>query len=45
MGVGFLLYSEPVEVWVLAGAALVVAGNVINLLGERRNRRSSADVS
>jgi drug/metabolite transporter (DMT)-like permease len=45
MGVGFLLYSEPVEVWVLAGAALVVAGNVVNLLGERRNRRSSTGVS
>lgn len=38
MGVGFFLYSEPVEIWVLAGAAIVVAANVINLLGERRNR-------
>ena len=27
------------------GAALVVAGNVVNLLGERRNRRSSAGVT
>jgi drug/metabolite transporter (DMT)-like permease len=38
MGVGFLLYAEPVEVWVLAGAAIVIAANVINLVGERKRR-------
>ena len=38
MGVGFLIYSEPVEISVLAGAAIVVAANLINLLGERRKR-------
>jgi drug/metabolite transporter (DMT)-like permease len=38
MGVGFVLYAEPVEIWVLAGAAVVIAANVINMLGERRNK-------
>lgn len=38
MGVGFLIYSEPVEISVLTGAAIVVAANLINLLGERRKR-------
>ncbi len=38
MGVGFVLYAEPVEIWVLAGAAVVIAANVINMLGERRGK-------
>jgi len=36
MGVGVIIYGEPLEVWVLAGGAIVIAANVINLLGERR---------
>jgi drug/metabolite transporter (DMT)-like permease len=33
--VGYLLYDEPLSLYVLAGALLVVAGNMINVLAER----------
>jgi drug/metabolite transporter (DMT)-like permease len=33
---GVLLYNEGLDPWVLAGGAVVVAGNVINMVGERR---------
>ncbi len=33
---GLLIYGEPLEVWVLAGAAVVFAGNFLNLWSERR---------
>ena len=36
VGVGFALYGEPVEHGVVAGAAVVVLANIINLFGERR---------
>jgi len=36
--VGLLLYQEPLDPYVLAGGAIVVAGNLINLLGEHRRR-------
>ena len=34
--VGFLLYGEPLEFWVLAGAAIIFGGIYINLRAERR---------
>jgi drug/metabolite transporter (DMT)-like permease len=34
--VGFLVYREPLSVAVLAGGALIVLGNLVNLAGERR---------
>ena len=34
--VGMLLYGEPFELAVLAGGALIVAGNLVNLRGQRR---------
>jgi drug/metabolite transporter (DMT)-like permease len=35
--VGYLFYDEPLTFFVLAGAVLVVAGNMVNVLAERRN--------
>ncbi|OYU19366.1 MAG: EamA family transporter [Rhodobacteraceae bacterium PARR1] len=35
--VGMALYSEPVDVWVLAGAAVIFCGNWINIRSERRS--------
>ena len=37
--VGMLLYGEPLEIAVLAGAALILAGNTANLLPARRRPR------
>lgn len=34
--VGLLVYQEPIDPWVLAGGAVIVAANLVNLLGERR---------
>lgn len=33
---GMLLYGEPLEAAIFAGAALILAGNLINLRGQRR---------
>tara|TARA_R110000772_G_scaffold49123_1_gene112348 strand:- start:54881 stop:55702 length:822 start_codon:yes stop_codon:yes gene_type:complete len=33
---GLLFYGEPLDPWVLAGAAVIFAGNFLNILGERR---------
>ena len=35
--VGMLAYGEPLEIWVLIGAAVIFAGNYINILSETRN--------
>jgi drug/metabolite transporter (DMT)-like permease len=35
--VGVVLYSEPLELWVFVGGALVLLGNYGNLVAERRN--------
>jgi drug/metabolite transporter (DMT)-like permease len=37
--VGMLVYHEPLRLAVFAGAALIIAGNLINLRGERRSAR------
>lgn len=37
--VGMILYAEPVDVWVLLGAAVIFAGNYLNLLAETRKIR------
>ena len=37
--VGMLLYSEPLEIWVFAGAAVIFAGNYLNILAETRRFR------
>lgn len=34
-----LLYAEPVDLWLFAGAALMVAGNLISLRAERKRKR------
>lgn len=34
--VGYLLYAEPLSGFVLAGALLVIAGNMVNVLAERK---------
>lgn len=34
--VGFLFYAEKIEWWVLAGAAVIFAGSLINIRAERR---------
>ena len=36
---GVLLYAEPLDPWVLAGGAVVVLGNTVNLWGERHGGR------
>lgn len=36
--IGMLFYNEPLEAIVLAGTAIVLMGNVVNLWGERRIR-------
>lgn len=36
--IGYLLYNEPLDPWVLAGGSVVVAGNIVNIWGERRRR-------
>lgn len=43
--VGWLLYSEPFDPLVLAGGALVLAGNFINVLAERAARSRARTVS
>ena len=32
-------YGEGVDPWILGGGALIIAGNIANLLAERRGRR------
>lgn len=36
--VGWFVYAEPVAVAVVAGGILIIGGNVVNLIGERRKR-------
>ncbi|TNJ41610.1 DMT family transporter [Phaeobacter sp. B1627] len=33
---GWLIYSEPVEIWLFVGAALILAGNLINIVSSRQ---------
>ncbi len=40
---GALVFGEPLETAVLAGAALIIAGNVIGLRAETRTRSTAAD--
>jgi drug/metabolite transporter (DMT)-like permease len=40
--VGALFYAEPFDPIVLLGGAVIIAGNMINLWGERRARDSTA---
>jgi len=35
--VGMLLYGEALDIWVLVGAAVIFAGNYLNILAETRN--------
>ena len=35
--IGMLLYSEPLDVWVFAGAVIIFAGTYMNILSETRN--------
>lgn len=37
--IGMLLYSEPIDIWVFAGALLIFAGNYANIWSETRNKR------
>lgn len=37
--IGMLLYGEPLEIWVLVGAAVIFAGNYLNILAETRKNR------
>ena len=40
--VGFLVYAEKIEWWVLAGAVVIFAGSLINIHAERRKGTASA---
>jgi drug/metabolite transporter (DMT)-like permease len=35
--VGMALYGEPIDIWVLVGAALIFAANYYNILKETRS--------
>lgn len=37
--VGMLLYGEPLDIWVLIGAAIIFAGNYMNIVTETRKNR------
>ncbi|WP_269800943.1 DMT family transporter [Albibacillus kandeliae] len=37
--VGMLLYSEPLDIWVLVGAAIIFGANYANILNETRRNR------
>jgi drug/metabolite transporter (DMT)-like permease len=37
--VGMLLYGEPLDMWVLIGAAIIFAGNYMNIVAETRKNR------
>ncbi len=37
--IGMVLYGEPLDVWVLVGAAVIFGGNYLNILTERRRNR------
>ena len=40
--VGMIIYGEPLEVFVFLGGAVILAGNLYNIRGERRARRAGA---
>ena len=40
--IGMLVYGEVLEIWVFLGAAVIFAGNYLNLLAETRPQRSPA---
>lgn len=42
--IGMIFYAEPLELAVLFGTVLIVAGNVINLRHERRQRRHNVAI-
>lgn len=39
MLVGYLFYQESVDIWVLAGAVLMLSGNLINVRAEQKKLR------
>lgn len=41
MLLGIVIYAEPFDPWVLAGGALILAGNYLNLRVERRRRAAA----
>ena len=40
--VGYLVYAEPLSLFVLAGAVLVISGNFVNITAERRKQQQRA---
>lgn len=40
--VGMVIYGEPLELAVFAGAALILAGNLYNIIAQRRLRKADA---
>jgi len=40
MWVGYLLYQESVDIWVLAGAAVMFSGNLINVRAEQKKLKA-----
>jgi drug/metabolite transporter (DMT)-like permease len=39
--VGMLLYGEPLDIWVFVGAAVIFAGNYLNILSETGRLRAT----
>ena len=40
--VGMVVYGEPLELAVFVGAALILAGNLYNIIAQRRLRKTAA---
>lgn len=40
---GLLFYGEPLDPWILGGAAVIFAGNFLNVWGERNRGRATAE--
>ncbi len=43
--VGFFLYGEPLEIWVLVGAVIIFASNYLTFRVEQKNMPSSTSPS
>lgn len=37
--IGMILYHEPLDIWILVGAAVIFGGNYLNILSETRKNR------
>jgi len=43
--IGFFIYDEKLAIWVILGAVLIIAGNLVNIFGETRKTRTAQPAS